>query len=323
MYIESKLKEVDRMLFSLDLSKINRAEITSDEIILKTPSGLNVNSKIQCGMDFFSVDTVLESTQKITDIFSICGEYVQISYLGRGESQMIYSGERTAIGFGSIQCCYDCDTENHMEMPALCPTHYQAIFLSKAYYLELLKYETWAGQNIFYKKIEMRERLRMGQCKYPVNYKLHQLFSEITECEWKQDLKKYYLELKLKELFLYLHVCQCENTAAENSGLTTEHFEKVETAQALLLENYKNPPTIKALSRSVLLNELQLKQGFKKVYGKTIRSFVIELRMKKARSLVGKYTVNEIAGILGYKSVPHFINTFKKYYGHTPKQTLS
>ncbi len=59
------------------------------------------------------------------------------------------------------------------------------------------------------------------------------------------------------------------------------------------------------------------------MYGKTIRSFIIELRMEKAKSLLGNHTVSEMAGILGYKSVPHFINTFKKCYGYTPKQGLN
>ena len=97
-------------------------------------------------------------------------------------------------------------------------------------------------------------------------------------------------------------------------------MEKLKKARAFLMANYKNPPTIKALSRIILLNEVELKKGFKEVYGKTIRAYIIELRMNSASQLIKDHSVNEAAGILGYKSVPHFIKSFKKYYGVTPKQ---
>ncbi len=322
MYIESKLKEVDETLFSLDLGEIKESKIASEEIVIKKPCGLRVNSKIQFGRNFFTVDTHLESQGKITDIFRILGEYIRVSYLGKGESQLVYSGERKTITSGSIEYCHECDTQDHIEIPALSPTHYQAIFLSKDYYLKLLEAEEWAEFNPFFSKVKSGKRIKTGHCKFPIDFRLHQLFDQITKSDWEEESKKYYLELKMKELFLCLHLCQQEKPTAESSKFSQEQVEKIVTAHALLIENYKNPPTIKVLARSVLLNELQLKKGFKELYGKTIRGFVIELRMEKAKSLLEKYTVNEMAGILGYKSVPHFINTFKKYYGYTPKQSL-
>ncbi|PKD20712.1 hypothetical protein APR41_13655 [Salegentibacter salinarum] len=323
MYIESKLVEVNETLFSEDLSEEKDQNIIKDEINITAYSWLKAKSKIQFSKGLFIVETFFENDKNLTDIFSIGGEYIQISYLGKGDSQLVSLKERKPIEMGRINCCYNSNTVTTIEMPANKPTHYQAIYLSKKYYLELLKNEAWLADSSFYKNIIQSDFQKWGACKFPIDYSLYHILNEITKSDWNSDFKKYYLDLRLKELFLSLHFCQQELCSGVVQGISEENLEKIRTAHAYLIENFKNPPTIKVLARKVLLNELQLKKDFKKMYGKTIRSFIIELRMKKAKSLLGKHTVSEMAGILGYKSVPHFINTFKKCYGYTPKQGLN
>ncbi|MBZ9629912.1 AraC family transcriptional regulator [Salegentibacter sp. LM13S] len=323
MYIESKLVEINELLFSLDLLEEKDQNIIKEEISRFSQSWLKANSKIQFTKGLFVVDTTFKNERDLTDVFSIGGEYIQISYLGKGDSHLISAKEKKPIGMGSINCCYEHDTISTIEMPANSPTHYQAVFLSKEYYLQLLKDEAWIKNNIFYRNIIEGNYIKWGTCKFHIDYSLYHILNEITQGDWESDFKKYYLDLRLKELFLSLHLCQQEVCSGVGKGISVENLEKIRTAHAYLIENFKNPPTIKVLARKVLLNELQLKKDFKKMYGKTIRSFIIELRMEKAKSLLGKYTVNEMAGILGYKSVPHFINTFKKCYGYTPKQGLN
>jgi len=323
MYIESKLIEVNETLFSRDLSEDKGLEIIKDEINIQSYSWLKAKCKIQFSKGLFIVETFIENKKNLTDIFSISGEYIQISYLGKGDSQLVSFKEKTPLGMGRINCCYNCDTVNTIEMPANKPTHYQAVYLSKEYYLELLKNEVWVTDNSFYNHIIQGNFQKWGTCNFPIDYNLYHILNEITKNDWNTDFKKYYLELRLKELFLSLHFCQEESCKGVVKGISKENLKKIRTAHAYLIENFKNPPTIKVLARKVLLNELQLKKDFKLMYGKTIRSFIIDLRMKKAKSLLGKHTVSEMAGILGYKSVPHFINTFRKCYGYTPKQGLN
>lgn len=322
MYIESKLIEVDEALFSLDLSERIGKNIELREIVKNTYSWLKAESKIQFATGLFTVDTSFKNEKELTDIFTIRGEYIQVSYLGKGDSLLVFPGENQAIGLGGIQCCYDQDTVSTIKMPANKPTHYQGVFLSKEYYLKLLQNEDWVANDLFYQHVIKGDYLKWGSCKFPIDYSLYHILNEITQGNWEEAYRKYYLELRLKELFLSLHLCREEANKALSRGVSDENLEKIRTAHAYLIENFKNPLTIKVLARKVLLNELQLKKDFKIVYGTTIRSFIIDLRMEEAKSLLGKYTVSEMAEILGYKSVPHFINTFKKCYGYTPKQGL-
>ena len=322
MYIESKLKEVGRTLFSLDLSAIPESNLIQED--LRTYSGFRFKAKIkiQFARGLFIVDAHFENALELTDIFKIKGDYIQISYLGKGDSYLFSSKKSKLIGMGRLNCCYDCNTVTTIKMPANKPTHYQAIFLSKVYYLQLLKDEVWVSHTAFYKHIVNENFLKWGSFKLPIDYSLYYILDEVTRGDWKKDFKKYYLDLKLKELFLSIHQCKEDSGKIVGVGIADAHLEKIKTAHAYLLENFTNPPTIKELARIVLLNELQLKKVFKKMYGKTIRSFIIDLRMKKAKSLIGKHSVAEMAEILGYKSVPHFISTFKKHYGHTPSQGI-
>ena len=60
---------------------------------------------------------------------------------------------------------------------------------------------------------------------------------------------------------------------------------------------------------------------FKKLTGQTIIHYLIDKRMIYAKKLLAStdYSVLEIACILGYNSLSHFICIFKKYHGITPK----
>jgi AraC-like DNA-binding protein len=323
MYIESKLKEVDKALFEMDFSGLDRKSILSKEVSNYSDSGLKAAGKIQFTNGLLIIDTEFNNKKSLTNILEIKGEYIQVSYLKKRGADLILSGVKQAVGLGRIQCCYDLDTRSIIKLPANQPIHCQAIYLSKDYYLELLKNEAWIENNTFYKKVLQGDLQSWGACQFPINYNLYHILNEIAQANWEEDFKFFFIELRLKELFLSLHLCQQESLKGFPKDISEENREKIKKAHAYLIEHFKSPPTIKVLARKVLLNELQLKKDFKKMYGKTIRSFVIELRMEKAKSLLGKYTVSEMAGILGYKSIPHFINTFKKCYGYTPKQGLN
>ncbi|MEY2923683.1 MAG: hypothetical protein RLZZ337_223 [Bacteroidota bacterium] len=97
---------------------------------------------------------------------------------------------------------------------------------------------------------------------------------------------------------------------------------KVREAKKQLISNLQKSPTIKELAKAVGLNEYNLKTGFKEIYGKPVHSYLKDYKMVKAKELIQtrEQQVNEIADLLGYSNVSHFIDAFKKKYGLTPKQ---
>lgn len=98
---------------------------------------------------------------------------------------------------------------------------------------------------------------------------------------------------------------------------------RIDEARDILIENYRDPPQIPALARRVGVNQTKLKALFKTVYGMTIHEFTTRLRMERASELLAKgdLTIAEIAYAVGYEFPASFTFAFRKFYGHSPKQS--
>lgn len=104
----------------------------------------------------------------------------------------------------------------------------------------------------------------------------------------------------------------------------SRNVEIIKKAKSILLENLNQNITIEKLSREIGMNEHNLKLGFKEIYGTTIHQFISQYKLNQAKNqlLSGNFQIQEIAENLGYKNTSHFIGSFKKKFGHTPKQYL-
>jgi len=100
--------------------------------------------------------------------------------------------------------------------------------------------------------------------------------------------------------------------------------EKIRQAQAIIIENMMNPPSLMELSRLIGLNDFKLKKGFKEMYGTTVFGYLREKRLEKAFYLLQNGTMNvmEVANAVGYSNPSHFAEVFKAKYGLTPRDFI-
>ena len=72
----------------------------------------------------------------------------------------------------------------------------------------------------------------------------------------------------------------------------------------------------------VLLNELKLKKGYKKLFHTTIYHHIRQERLMNAKVLLAedKWNVGEVARKVGYTNKSHFATKFKEKFGMFPKQ---
>jgi AraC-like DNA-binding protein len=101
-----------------------------------------------------------------------------------------------------------------------------------------------------------------------------------------------------------------------------DNVDKIRAAKRILIAKLANPPSLKDLSKEIGLNEYNLKTGFKNIYGVPVMTWLSNYKMELARKhLMDNSTkINEIADQLGYNSASHFIESFKKKFGITPKK---
>ena len=104
--------------------------------------------------------------------------------------------------------------------------------------------------------------------------------------------------------------------------LSFEDIRKIRQGRDMILNNLEmDLPNLKDLAHQLGTNEYKLKYGFKELYGITVNKFLVQERLRKARTMV-EYTqlsFKAIGKMAGFKSFPHFSWAFKERYGVSPR----
>ncbi|UZR97762.1 helix-turn-helix transcriptional regulator [Chondrinema litorale] len=317
MLIKSYLEEIDLTLFELDIDQTSKKGSFEIEQVNYNKGDNLITSQVEYAPNVCIIQTTLKSKTDLTDHFLIEGEHILISQISKGKPYILKQGKKIDPTSGSINLGYGKNFKEQIYNLSNQHTAYSIIIFPRAYVLSLAKKEKWSFEIVkkLLQIIEDAQREPFATFYFPVQ----NILNQIIESKWTKNERMEYIELKLKELFLVLnyHISQKNHLL---KGINPIFIDKVRKVREYIERNFHETPTIKELAKHVFLNELQLKQSFKKVYGTTIRAYIIELKMKKALELINDYKINEIAEMLGYQSAPHFITIFKQYYGCSPSK---
>lgn len=90
-------------------------------------------------------------------------------------------------------------------------------------------------------------------------------------------------------------------------------------------KEYQNPVKLSEVARMLNYNSDYLSQIFKKSTGKNFNTYLIEIRMEKAKEflLTSNRKIREIAEMVGYTNEMYFSTAFKGYTGISPKKFAS
>jgi AraC-like DNA-binding protein len=101
-----------------------------------------------------------------------------------------------------------------------------------------------------------------------------------------------------------------------------DNVAKIKKAKKIIISRITEPPTLKELADEIQLPLNRLKEGFKQIYGDSVFSFLFDYKMEVARQMLatGSHNVNEVGLKVGYSTSSHFIASFKKRFGTTPKK---
>lgn len=105
---------------------------------------------------------------------------------------------------------------------------------------------------------------------------------------------------------------------------TPERADRIALRAALLIrERYSDCRfTCRALASSMFVSEAYLRREFKKEHGTGVGEYLRSIRMEKARELLlERRSVGESALECGYSDVYQFSRAYKRYYGHSPRDT--
>lgn len=97
--------------------------------------------------------------------------------------------------------------------------------------------------------------------------------------------------------------------------------QSVQEAASIYALHIHLPMTIGELAKKVQLSEAKFKKAFKEVYGMAPYSYLISVRMEKAKTLLlqGK-SIKSISFLLGYKTESNFCKAFRKSFHTSPRE---
>lgn len=157
----------------------------------------------------------------------------------------------------------------------------------------------------------------------PVNAPMQNMINNIVHCNYKDGLKKMFLLSKTIE-FLVIQAEACNAALAPSYTSIKTNYDKecIMHAREYILSHLETPPSLSELARRVGINEYKLKRGFKEIVGNTVFGYLAEARLEIAKNdlLKSGKTIGEISSELGYSSVQHFSNAFKKKFGVSPSK---
>jgi signal transduction histidine kinase/ligand-binding sensor domain-containing protein/DNA-binding response OmpR family regulator len=112
---------------------------------------------------------------------------------------------------------------------------------------------------------------------------------------------------------------------ADYSG-SREELKFLQRIEEIVMRNLANPDfSVTLLCTELNMSRSQLFRKFRAMTGKSPKMFIQVIRLKKAAELMLKegINVNEVTYEVGFTSPSHFITSFRKYFGKTPKEYVT
>lgn len=141
------------------------------------------------------------------------------------------------------------------------------------------------------------------------------LFSEMLN-SWTSRKQGYMLHCKA-----ILHdIIYCLVNDIANQRVDRHTVAKLKPALAYMAENLSNTTTLGTLAEKTGLSITHFRRLFKQAYGLSPLEYLTNLRINRAKELIAsdKFTIGEVAQMVGYESIYHFSRLFKKVTGETP-----
>lgn len=328
MHVFSKIVEADQLICDVIVPDAYTKEAVVEEHFRQFSDKklVSFHVNILCSAGLYIQHSHIHAHQAVSDDFFTHGPHVRFFFYLKGHSKVLRGAgnhdyehavgmlQRNYLdkeGGGSVVCIQENDEVN-----------YAVIKMSRAFYTFLLKDEPWINDDPFHQYVLSGAPENRPNETHYMDMKILGILQEILNSGHIRHHRYHYLKLKLRELLFAIHQHICVVPACPLKHITSD-IALLEKIRAHLILHLDNPPNITELSKLFMLNEKKLKQDFKAAYGCTVYAFVIQERMKKAKTLLFEnHNVNELAMLLGYQSVSHFIKVFKTYHGCTPKEAL-
>lgn len=240
---------------------------------------------------------------------------------GNTVSQFGLSGENVAISGGQQGVFYCAGSEGRSCVEIGVPLRQVGISIEPDRLLYHIKDEKHLLPPVLRDILDNKHDRDFYQIKQTTSDMLNAL-NQILNCPHRGMTRKLFLESRALELIAY----QLENIAAgdpchdQAQAIHPEDRRQTEFARTLLVQNMENPPQLKELAKAVGMSHPKLNRCFRLVFGATAFEYLRNERLLRAKAMLDQQglTVTEAAYAVGYNSISHFSQAYKKRFGRSP-----
>ncbi|WP_409345566.1 AraC family transcriptional regulator [Paenibacillus sp. MBLB4367] len=150
-----------------------------------------------------------------------------------------------------------------------------------------------------------------------INALLHQIELALRQAAPNCDLRADgYMRLLFAE-----YMTGSADRSQPNSEPVSDSKRQVDHAIRWLTLQYSQPISIEQMAASLGYHRTHLSKLFKQQTGMSPMSYLLRLRMERAKLLLaGDLTIEQIASSVGFSDALYFSKQFKKWYGSSPTQ---
>jgi AraC-like DNA-binding protein len=145
---------------------------------------------------------------------------------------------------------------------------------------------------------------------------------QIASCPYSGPVRRLYLESRALELIaLHLDQLSPETPSRDVPGpLRADEKERTDFAKDLLVRDLENTPGLVELARAAGMSHPRLNRCFRRMYGMTVFQYLRNERLNRARKMLEEegLTVTEASFAVGYNSLSHFSQAYKRRFGRSP-----
>lgn len=248
--------------------------------------------------------------------------HIQFHFCLKGSAKFIFNEGRYALEVGEehslllyntqLDLPLNVEVEEGTWMISVIMTlrKFHSLFSQEADYIHFLNAENRDKKYYAQEAVSPATAVILSQM---MNYNLH------------SSVKELYFKAKVYELMaLYFNVSEDIDIEQCPFLVDEDNVKRIRRAKEIIINRMAEPPTLNELAEEIGLSLKKLKEGFKQIYGDSVYSFLFDYKMEYARKMLetGQYNVNEVGLKVGYSTASHFIASFKKKYGTTPKKYI-
>ena len=103
-------------------------------------------------------------------------------------------------------------------------------------------------------------------------------------------------------------------------ALPEHHYAYIRQSKAFMEKYHSDKIQLDEIAAAAFMSRFHFIRIFQRVYGRSPRQYLRDLRIEKAKVLLKKgHSVTGVCFEVGYESLPTFSNVFKRGTGHSPK----